>query len=106
MLAYEIEKLCIYLVNSLAGHSWPFFESSKLNFVYCQQDYNLPAPRVYVDAGRALARQYRFAHIQQLLKCVGEMGLVSDKCHDDIILACVRIVSADQNQVSYLNTYQ
>ena len=52
-----------------------------------------------MDTGRSLARQYKYAQIQQLLRCVGETGQVDDKCYDDIILACVRIVSADQTQV-------
>ena len=66
------------------------------------QDFNLPATRVFVDAGRALARQYKFTHIQQLLRCVAETGLVTNKCHDDIILSCVKIVSIDQSQVRAL----
>ena len=57
---------------------------------------------MYVDTGRVLARRYKYVHIQQLLRCVGETGQVDDKCYDDIILACVRIVSADQSQVYYL----
>lgn len=66
------------------------------------QDYNLPAARVYVDAGRSLARQYKYPLIEELLRCSGETGQVTDKCHDDIILACVSIVAADQSQAKYL----
>lgn len=63
------------------------------------QDYNLPAARVYVDTGRSLARQYKYSLIEELLHFSGETGQVTDKCHDDIILACVSIVAADQSQV-------
>ena len=59
----------------------------------------MPAARVYVDAGRSLARQYKFSHIEELLRCSRETGQVTDKCYDDIILACVSIVSPDQSQV-------
>lgn len=52
-----------------------------------------------MDAGRSLARQYKYSHIEELLRCSGETGQVTDKCHDDIILACVSIVAADQSQV-------
>lgn len=66
------------------------------------QDYNLPAARVYVDVGRSLARQYKFSHIEDLLRCSEETGQVTDKCHDDIILACVSIVAADHSQAKHL----
>lgn len=66
------------------------------------QDFNLPAARVYVDAGRSLARQYKFSHIEDLLRCSRETGQITDKCHDDIILACVNILSADQSQAKSL----
>lgn len=66
---------------------------------FSSQDYNLPAARVYVDAGRSLARQYKYSLIEELLRCSGETGQVTDKCHDDIILACVSIVAADHSQV-------
>ena len=66
---------------------------------FSTQDYNLPAARVYVDAGRSLARQYKYSLIEELLRCSGETGQVTDKCHDDIILACVSIVAADHSQV-------
>jgi len=66
------------------------------------QDYNLPAARVYVDAGRSLARQYKYSHIEELLRCSGETGQVTEKCHDEIILACVSIVAADQSQTKHL----
>jgi len=66
------------------------------------QDFNLPAARVYVDAGRSLARQYKFSHIEELLRCSRETGQVTDKCYDDIILACVSIVSPDQSQAKHL----
>ncbi|XP_048586399.1 zinc finger FYVE domain-containing protein 26-like isoform X2 [Nematostella vectensis] len=68
------------------------------------QDYNLPAARVYINTGRALARQYRYQHIQQLLRCVSDTGLVTDKCHDEIILACVRIISSDDSQTKHVDS--
>ena len=78
------------------------FCSVLLTVVVFTQDFNLPAARVYVDAGRSLARRYKYSHIEQLLRCSEETGQLTDKCHDDIILACVNIVSADQGQVRML----
>ena len=70
--------------NQLFQYSFQGFIAACYFFYTSTQDYNLPAARVYVDAGRSLARQYKYRHIEELLSCSGETGQVTDKCHDYI----------------------
>ena len=62
------------------------------------QDFRLPDTLIYSHVGRHLATIRKYKEIRTLLSSIRDTGLASDQSCDEILDACVRVVSDDSSQ--------